>query len=120
MLWAYLIRAALGIYFIIPHGQALLAGSKNAKLGWLACFSDFASSEIVFLIYHGLFVLLGLLIMLSPAPVFPLLISLIILAINFYLNLSSNFYSVANILNIVLLLINLGLVLYYAVRNRIY
>lgn len=120
MLWAYLIRAALGIYFIIPHGEALLSGAKGAKLGFLSCFSGYASPDIVFIIYHGLFVLLGLLIILSPAPIFPLLVSLIVLAINFYLNVSTNIISVANILNIVLILINLGLILYYVVRNRIY
>lgn len=118
MLWAYLIRAALGVYFIIPHGQALLVGAEKANLGFLSCFTSLASSDVVFIIYHALFVLLGLLIILAPAPIFPLLISLIYLCVNFYVDFGKDLYSVSSTLNIVLILIDVGLISYYAFRNR--
>ncbi|MDB5259788.1 MAG: hypothetical protein JWN37_19 [Candidatus Nomurabacteria bacterium] len=113
-LWPYLIRLAIALYFIYPHGVALLQGAKKLGTAVFACIDEYIPQTIAFTLWHGLFVLLGVFILLWPRPVFPLIVALCILSSQLYINFSMQSYSVINMLLFVLVLITLALIIYHS------
>ena len=113
-IWPYLLRLAISLYFIYPHAQELLIGVKKTKLAAFSCINEYIPATVAFTIWHGLFVLLGVLILIWPAPVLPLIVVLIILCSQLYINFSMHNYTINNMLVFVLVLVTLALIIYHS------
>lgn len=113
-IWPYLLRLAVALYFIYPHAQALTEGAKKAKMALFECINQSIQipETITFTIWHSFFVLLGVLILIWPRPVLPLIFVLIILSSELYINFSMHSYTSANMLIFVLILVTLALIIY--------
>jgi hypothetical protein len=113
-IWPYLLRLAVALYFIYPHAQALTAGVKKAKMALFECINQSIqiSESITFTLWHSFFIALGLLILIWPRPIFPLIIVLLILSTELYINFSMHSYTSANMLLFVLILVTLALIIY--------
>lgn len=112
--WPYLLRLAVAFYFIYPHGQALMAGVKKMGVAAFACINQYIPSTIAFTIWHACFVLLGILILIWPRPILPLILALIILASQLYINFAIHSSPVDNMLIFILLLVSLALIIYHS------
>lgn len=113
-IWPYLLRLAVALYFIYPHAQALTEGAKMAKLALFECINQSTQipETITFTIWHSFFVLLGVLILIWPRPILPLIFVLIILSSQLYINFSVHSYTSTNMLIFVLILVTLALIIY--------
>ncbi len=120
-IWPYILRFALGLYFLFNHLPALLNGYKSASLGdsIFACTSAHIPPIAMFTMWHGGFVLLAMLIILWPRPIVPLSISLFVLFCITYVNFIDlkNISSLTNLLILICILINIALIIIYA-KNR--
>ena len=114
MIWPYLLRLAVALYFIYPHAQALSAGVKKAKLALFECINQSIQvpETITFTLFHSFFVVLGVLILIWPRPVLPLIFVLLILASELYINFSMQNYTGSNMLLFVLILVTLALIIF--------
>lgn len=112
--WPYLLRLAVSFYFIYPHGQALMAGVKKMGVTAFACINEYIPSAIAFTIWHACFVLLGILILIWPRPILPLILALIILSSQLYINFAIHSSPVDNMLIFILLLVSLALIIYHS------
>jgi len=119
-IFPYLLRIALAMYFIWPHLLLMLNAGKNMKLGnsIFACASEYLPAVVTFNIYHGMFVLLGALILFWPYPIVPLAIGLFILMFNIYINFSTGDYGVNSLYILAMILVTLSLLVYYKFRGR--
>lgn len=115
-IWPYLLRLAVALYFIYPHAQALMKGAKKAKMALFECLQQSiqVSQSITFTLWHSFFVILGVLILIWPRPILPLLVVLIILCATLYINFSMASYTSSNMLIFVLILVTLALIIYHA------
>jgi hypothetical protein len=113
-IWPYLLRLAIALYFIYPHAQALLLGTEKVKMAVFGCINEYIPQTVAFTIWHGLFVLLGILILIWPRPILPLLVVLLILSSQLYINFSLHSYTVVNMLLFVLVLVTLALIIYHS------
>jgi len=113
-IWPYLLRLAISLYFIYPHGVALLNGVKKTALSAFACVNEYIPTTIAFTLWHSLFVILGILILIWPRPILPLILSLIILSSELYINFAQHSYTVVNMLLFVLVLVTLALIIYHS------
>lgn len=115
-IWPYLLRLAVALYFIYPHAQALLQGVKKARMALFECINQSiqVSETITFTIWHSFFVLLGLLILIWPRPILPLIVVLLILSSQLYINFSMQSYTGSNMLLFVLVLVTLALIIYHS------
>jgi hypothetical protein len=113
-IWPYLLRFAVSLYFIYPHADALARGVKKVNTAIFACINEYLPSTIAFTLWHGLFVILGVLILVWPTPIFPLVIALVILSSQLYINFAQHSYTIDNMLLFVLVLVTLSLILYHA------
>ncbi len=113
-LWPYLLRLAVALYFIYPHAQALTAGVKKAKMALFECINQSIqiSESITFTLWHSFFIALGLLILVWPRPILPLIFVLLILCSELYINFSMHSYTSANMLLFVLILVTLALIIF--------
>jgi hypothetical protein len=113
-IWPYLLRLAVALYFIYPHATALTQGVNKAKFALFACLNQSIKipETITFTIWHSFFVLLGILILIWPRPVLPLIFVLLILSSELYINFSMNNYTGTNMLIFVLILVTLALIIY--------
>jgi hypothetical protein len=116
-LWPYLLRLAVSLYFIYPHGLALLQGVKKLGTAVFACIDEYIPQTIAFTLWHGFFVLLGVFILVWPRPVVPLILGLLILSSELYINFSMQSYSIVNMLLFVLVLVTLALIIFHS-RNQ--
>lgn len=120
-IWPYILRLALGIYFISDHLPVLLKGYKSIANGnsMFECITGYIPPVAAFTIWHGGFVLLAGLIIFWPRPVAPLSISLFILMAITYINFSDikNIASTTNLLSLICILVNIALIIIYA-KNR--
>lgn len=112
--WPYLLRLAVAFYFIYPHAQALLLGVKKIGGAAFTCINEYIPTVIAFTLWHTCFVLLGLLILIWPRPILPLLVALIILGSQLYINFSLHATPITNMLLFVLILVTLALTIYHA------
>jgi hypothetical protein len=113
-IWPYLLRLAIALYFIYPHGIAMLAGVKKANLAVFACLNEYIPKTIAFTLWHAFFVILGILILIWPRPILPLIVSLIILSSQLYINFAQHSYTVTNMLLFILVLVTLALIIYHS------
>ncbi len=113
-IWPYLLRLAVSLYFIYPHASDLLIGVKKVNMAVFGCINEYIPTTIAFTLWHAFFIFLGILILIWPRPVFPLIIALVILVSELYINFSLHSYAVANMLLFVLVLVTLALILYHA------
>lgn len=113
-IWPYLLRLAVALYFIYPHAQALTAGVKKAKMALFECINQSIqiSESITFTLWHSFFIALGLLILVWPRPILPLILVLFILCSELYINFSMHSYTSANMLLFVLILVTLALIIF--------
>ena len=72
------------------------------------------STTVAFTLWNAFFVLLGALILLLPRPIFPLVISLLVLSGELYINFSANNYTASHMLVFILILVNLALIIYHS------
>ena len=117
-IWPYLLRAAVSLYFIYPNAVALLSGVKKVKLGIFGCINEYIPMTVAFTMWHGFFVILGLLILLWPRPVFPLALALLILSSELYVNFTTMSYSPLSMLLFILVLVTLALIIYHSRPNN--
>lgn len=113
-IWPYLLRLAVSLYFIYPHAQALSLGVKKAKMAIFECINQSiqVSEVITFTLWHSFFIFLGILILVWPRPILPLIIVLIILCSSLYINFSMQSYTSTNMLLFILILVTLALIIY--------
>jgi hypothetical protein len=117
-IWAYILRLALALYFLFDHVPALIKGVNKLSLSdtLFTCFSQYLPAQLVFNLWHGLFILLALFILFWPRPIFIFVISLLILLINLYFNFSLDNYSLFSLLIVITILINISLLIIYSRR----
>ena len=113
-IWPYLLRLAVALQFIYPHGIALAQGVKKIKVAVFACVNDYIPANIAFTLWHSTFVVLGILILIWPRPILPLIFALIILSSQLYINFAQHSYSVTNMLLFILMLVTLALIIYHS------
>jgi hypothetical protein len=113
-IWPYLLRLAVSLYFIYPHSIALLQGAKKVNLAIFSCLNEYIPTTIAFTLWHAFFVILGILILIWPRPILPLVLSLIILSSQLYINFAQHSYTVVNMLLFILVLVTLSLIIYHS------
>ena len=113
-IWPYLLRLAISLYFIYPHAQSALQGAKKSSLAMFACINEYIPTTIAFTLWHSFFVILGILILIWPRPILPLVVALIILSSQLYINFAQHSYTVVNMLLFVLVLVTLSLIIYHS------
>jgi hypothetical protein len=113
-IWPYLLRLAVSLYFIYPHGIAVLQGVKKANLAVFSCINEYIPSTIAFTLWHSFYVILGILILIWPRPILPLVVSLIILSSQLYINFAQHSYTIVNMLLFILVLVTLSLIIYHS------
>lgn len=113
-LWPYLLRLAIAFYFIYPHAQALGRGVKKMSVAVFACVNEYIPATIAFSIWHTLFVFLGILILIWPSPILPLVVALLVLSSQLYINFAQHSYTAENMLLFILVLVTLALIIYHS------
>jgi hypothetical protein len=113
-IWPYFLRLAIALNFIYPHGVEMLHGVKKAHLAVFACVNEYIPATVAFTLWHSFFVLLGILILIWPRPILPLLVTLIILGSQLYINFAQQSYTIENMLLFILVLVTLALIIYHA------
>ena len=113
-LWPYLLRLAVALYFIYPHAQALAIGAGKIKLSVFGCINEYIPQTVAFTLWHAFFVVLGILILIWPRPILPLVVVLLIISSQLYINFSMHSYTGANMLLFILVLVTLALIIYHS------
>jgi hypothetical protein len=93
---------------------SLIGGVQKAKLQIFGCINEFVPVTVGFNLWHGFFVVLGILILLWPRPIFPLTLGLLILSSELYINFMTNSYTTASMLLFILVLVTLALIIYHS------
>lgn len=117
-IWPYLLRFAVALYFIYPHVTALLNTAKKMQLAVFSCINEYIPATIAFTLWHALYIILGILILIWPRPVLPLIVALIIIASQLYINFSLHNYTATNMFLFILMLVTLALIIYHASRPQ--
>lgn len=113
-LWPYLLRLAVAYYFIYPHAQALALGVGKVKMAVFGCINEYIPQTVAFTLWHAFFVVLGILILIWPRPILPLVVVLLILSSELYINFSMHNYTATNMLLFILVLVTLALIIYHS------
>ncbi len=113
-IWPFLLKLGVSVYFIYPHITDLTLGAQKSKLAVFGCINEYIPTTIAFTLWHSVFVLLGILILIWPRPVLPLLVALIILSSELYINFSLHNYTSSNMFLFILVLVTLALIIYNA------
>lgn len=113
-IWPYLLRLAVAFYFIYPHAQSLATGVTKINGAVFGCINEYIPTVVSFTVWHGFFVILGLLILLLPRPRLPLLLALIILATQLYIDFSTKGNVVTEMMLLIIILVNLALIIYHS------
>ncbi|MBP6948796.1 MAG: hypothetical protein KBC41_02750 [Candidatus Pacebacteria bacterium] len=112
--WPYLLRLAVAFYFIYPHAESLSLGVKKVNTAVFACLNEYIPKTVAFTLWHAFFVLLGILILIWPRPILPLIVALIILSSQLYINFALQNYTTTNMLLFILVLVSLALIIYHS------
>lgn len=113
-IWPYLLRLAVSMFFIYPHANDLMLGVKKVKMAVFGCINDYIPATVAFTLWHGFFILLGILILIWPRPILPLIVALIILNSQLYINFSVHNYTASNMVLFILILVTLALIIYHS------
>ena len=93
----------------------MLQGIKKIDSTMFACLNVYMPPVFAFTLWNGFFILLGLVILVWPRPIFPLLFAFIILACQLYLNFSIHTTnSATNMLLFILSLVTLALIIFHS------
>lgn len=92
----------------------MLQGAGKLHSAVFACINDYIPATVAFTLWNTFFVLLGILILIWPRPILPLLVTLIILGAQLYINFALHSYTASNMLLLILLLVSLALIIYHA------
>jgi hypothetical protein len=79
-----------------------------------SCINEYIPATIAFTLWHSFYVILGILILIWPRPILPLVVSLIILSSQLYINFAQQSYTVVNMLLFILVLVTLALIIYHS------
>lgn len=112
--WPYLLRLAVAFYFIYPHAQALMAGVKKVGVAAFSCINEYIPTTIAFTLWHACFVLLGVLILIWPRPILPLIVALIILGSQIYISFALHGNATNSMILFILILVSLALIIYHS------
>ncbi|MFA6608569.1 MAG: hypothetical protein WCT07_01515 [Candidatus Paceibacterota bacterium] len=113
-IWPYLLRLAVALYFIYPHAQQMMLGAKKVKLAVFGCINEYIPTTVAFTLWHSFFIVLGVLILIWPRPILPLIVVLMFLSSELYINFSMHSYTGANMLIFILILVTLSLIIYHS------
>ncbi len=113
-LWPLLLRLAIGLYFVYPHINQLLGNVNKVQEGFFGCVGSYIPFEVVYSLWHGFFVILGLLVIGLMRSILPLIGSLIVLGLSLYIDFAKAGYSVTTMLLFILMMVNISLILYTA------
>jgi hypothetical protein len=113
-IWPYLLRLSVALYFIYPHITAFLDGGTTLHNSIFSCVDAFIPATVAYTLWNGFFVLLGLLVLVWPRPVLPLVIALMMLSLELYINFSTHSYAASNMLLFILVLVTLSLIIYHS------
>ena len=123
--WQYLLRLAIAIYFILNHVKefaanlGLIHAANSVKVsGVFSCVNAYIPATVASSLWHAFFILLGLLILLWPNPTLWLIIGLLVLMSELYINYSAAVFGASSILIIILILVSLALIIYYGRSGR--
>lgn len=118
-IWPFLIRLAIAIYFIYPNTIKLLNAAVSYKnTGIFACANSYMPGILAYNLWYGAFVALGVLILIWPRPILPLAIALAALGCELYINFGTGVFGLSSILLLVLILISVALIIYYAFHKK--
>jgi len=113
-LWPLLLRLAIGLYFVYPHINQLLGNVSQVHDGFFSCVGTYIPFEVAYSLWHGFFVILGLLVIGLMRSILPLVGSLIVLGLSLYIDFAKGGYSVTTMLLFILMMVNISLILYTA------
>lgn len=113
-IWPYLLRLAISFYFIYPHGKSLMPNAEKLNDAVFSCIDQYIPSVVAFTIWHSLFVILGILILVWPRPILPLVFALLILSSQLYIDFSTQGSVIMGMLLFILILVTLALIIYHS------
>ena len=113
-IWPLLLRLAIGLFFVYPHLNQLLGNVAVIHDGFFGCIGSFIPFEVAYSLWHGFFVVLGLLVIGLMRSIAPLLVSLTVLGLSLYIDFVKGGYSVTSMLLFILMMVNISLILYTA------
>ena len=124
-IWQYLLRLSVAIYFILNHlrpfaaNLGLVSTAASVKTnGIFSCVNAYIPATVASSMWHAFFILLGLLILLWPNPTLWLIIGLLVLMSELYVNYNIGIFGASSILVIILILVSLALIIYYGRSGR--
>ena len=113
-IWPYLLRLAIAFYFIYPHGKSLTEGINTINDAVFSCIDQYIPSVIAFTVWHSIFVILGVLILVWPRPILPLVFALFILSTQLYIDFATEGSVIMGMLLLILILVTLALIIYHS------
>lgn len=113
-IWPYLLRLAVAMYFIYPSALSLAQGVGKLQTSIFGCINDYIPAVVAFTLFQGFFIVLGILILIWPRPILPLLVALIVLSAQLYIHFASQSYNASNMLLFILVLVSLSLIIYHS------
>jgi hypothetical protein len=113
-LWPLLLRLSIGLYFVYPHINQLLGNVGKVQEGFFGCIGTYIPFEVAYSLWHGFFVVLGLLVIGLMRSILPLVGSLVVLGLSLYIDFAKAGYSVTTMLLFILMMVNISLILYTA------
>ncbi len=113
-LWPLLLRLSIGLYFVYPHINQLLGNATVIHDGFFGCVGTYIPFNVAYSLWHGFFVVLGLLVIGLMRSILPLVGSLIVLGLSLYIDFAKGGYSVTTMLLFILMMVNISLILYTA------
>ena len=93
--------------FHIPHPLIV-------KEGFFGCIGAYIPFEVAYSLWHGFFVVLGLLVIGLMRSILPLVASLMVLGLSLYIDFAQKGYSPMSMLLFILMMVNISLILYTA------
>ena len=124
-IWQYLLRLSVAIYFILNHLKSfasnlgIISAAGNVKVnGIFSCVNAYIPASVASGMWHAFFILLGLLILLWPNPTLWLVIGLLVLMSELYINYNIGIFGASSILILILILVSLALIIYYGRSGR--
>ncbi len=113
-IWPLLLRLSIGLFFVYPHINQLLGNVSVVKEGFFGCIGAYIPFEVVYSLWHGFFVVLGLLVIGLMRSILPLVASLMVLGLSLYIDFAQKGYSPMSMLLFILMMVNISLILYTA------
>jgi hypothetical protein len=93
-----------------------MLGVKKAKTALFECLYQSVQipMAVTFTLWHSFFLIIGILILIWPRPILPLIVVLIVLCSELYINFSLHNPTGSTMLLFVLVLVTLALIIYHS------